>query len=92
MSSESHAKVLVAVKKSKGMLEKIESMLADKQYCADIAQQINATIGLLRSANAALFENHLQTCGVAKIQSGDPAVIAELSQEIMRIWSVTQRS
>ncbi len=44
------------------MLDKIEKMLAEKSYCTDIAQQINATIGLLRSANMVLLESHLQTC------------------------------
>ncbi len=74
------------------MLEKIDRMLEDEAYCADIAQQINATIGLLRSANAALLENHLQTCGVKRIQSGDPEAIAEFSEEVMRVWNVTQRN
>ncbi len=44
------------------MLDKIEKMLIEKSYCADIAQQINATIGLLRNANMVLLESHLQTC------------------------------
>lgn len=74
------------------MLDKIEKMLTENSYCGDIAQQINATIGLLRSANATLLENHLETCGVNKIRSGDPKAISEFSEEIMRIWSVTQRN
>lgn len=74
------------------MIGKIEKMVSEGAYCADIAQQINATIGLLRSANAALLENHLQTCGVTKIQSGDKAAIAEFSVEVMRVWNVTQRN
>lgn len=62
MISEKRDKILLGVKKSRGMLDKIEKMLTEGSYCADIAQQINATIGLLRNANATLLENHLQTC------------------------------
>ena len=74
------------------MIVKIEKMVSEGSYCADIAQQINATIGLLRSANAALLENHLQTCGVSIIQSGDQTAIAEFSVEVMRVWNIAQRN
>ena len=92
MLPERKDKILMGIKKSRGMLDKIEKMLSEWSYCADIAQQINATIGLLRSANTALLENHLQTCGVTKIRSGNPEAISEFSEEVMRVWNVTQRN
>jgi DNA-binding FrmR family transcriptional regulator len=92
MLPERKDKILMGIKKSRGMLDKIDKMLSEWSYCADIAQQINATIGLLRSANTALLENHIQTCGVSRIQSGDPKAIADFSEEVMRVWNVTQRN
>jgi DNA-binding FrmR family transcriptional regulator len=92
MLPERRDKILMSIKKSRWMLDKIEKMLHDGVYCADIAQQINATMWLLKSANMALLENHLQTCWIKKIQSGDPGAIADFSEEIMKVWNLTQRS
>lgn len=92
MVSEKRQKILMGIKKSRWMLDKIEKMLIEKSYCADIAQQINATIGLLRNANMVLLESHLQTCWVSKLGSGNAQEISDFSDEILRIWNVTQRN
>ena len=36
--------LLLSVKKAQGMLSKIAKMIEDELYCADIAQQVSATI------------------------------------------------
>ncbi len=41
-------KLLLAVKKTQGTLTKVSQMIEEDCYCADIGQQINAAIGLLR--------------------------------------------
>lgn len=41
-------KLLLALKKSQGTLTKVTQMIENDCYCGDIAQQINASIGLLR--------------------------------------------
>jgi DNA-binding FrmR family transcriptional regulator len=43
-SSPYHSKALLAIKKSRGMLDKIEKLIQDQAYCADISQQVNAVI------------------------------------------------
>lgn len=37
-------KITTNLKKAQGMITKIQSMIDDQQYCADIATQVNATI------------------------------------------------
>lgn len=49
-------KILSNIKKTRGLMDTIEKMLADDRYCMDVAQQINAALGLLRSANATILE------------------------------------
>lgn len=41
-------KLLLAIKKSQGTLTKVTKMVEDDIYCADIGQQINAAIGMLK--------------------------------------------
>jgi len=54
--------VIIALKKAKSHIETILTMLEKGEYCVDIMQQNLAVIGLLKSAQAKLMENHLHTC------------------------------
>lgn len=56
-------KLYTALKKIRGLTDKIEKMIDDDAYCMDTAQQINATIGLLRGLNKEVLRNHLLCCG-----------------------------
>ena len=51
-----------AVRKSAGMIKKVEKLVEEGAYCVDIVQQVNATIGLLKSINSKLLENHIKCC------------------------------
>jgi DNA-binding FrmR family transcriptional regulator len=56
-------KINLSIKKAIGTLTKVQKMIDDDLYCADIAHQINASMGLLQSANRELLKNHLSCCG-----------------------------
>jgi DNA-binding FrmR family transcriptional regulator len=56
-------KINLSIKKAVGTLTKVQKMIDDDVYCADIAHQINAAMGLLQSANRELLKNHLSCCG-----------------------------
>lgn len=56
-------KLLLAIKKTQGTLAKVSQMIEDDDYCADIGQQVNAALGLLRGVNVDLMKNHLACCG-----------------------------
>ncbi len=56
-------KINLSIKKAMGTLSKVQKMIDDDVYCADIAHQINASMGLLQSANRELLKNHLACCG-----------------------------
>ena len=56
-------KIQLNIKKAMGTLAKVQKMIDDDVYCADVAHQINASMGLLQSANRELLKNHLSCCG-----------------------------
>ena len=64
-------KLLLALKKTQGTLSKVNQMVEEDTYCADVGQQINAAIGLLKSANMELMKNHLMCCGKTALSHKD---------------------
>ena len=56
-------KIQLNIKKAMGTLAKVQKMIDEDVYCADVAHQINASMGLLQSANRELLKNHLSCCG-----------------------------
>lgn len=63
-------RVNLSIKKALGTLAKVQEMIENDVYCADIAHQINASMGLLQSANRELLKNHLACCGTKALTEG----------------------
>ncbi|MEI6222702.1 MAG: metal-sensing transcriptional repressor [bacterium] len=82
--------VTMNIKKASGTLEKVKEMLDKDTYCMDVAQQINAAIGLLRQANNMIVESHLHTCG-HRMASSDPKKKKEFIKEILQVCAVSTR-
>lgn len=66
-------------------------MVEEDRYCLDVAQQLNATLGILRNANATILKNHLQTCGGQKLASRDEKIREEFIEELVRTFDVSSR-
>ena len=88
---EYKTKLLTALKKAKGTLAKIEKMVENEEYCLKTAQMIGAAEGLLRGAKLKMLENHLQTCGVDKLQKGEAEEVAEFAKELVKIMDISSR-
>lgn len=78
-------KSLVALKKARGLLDKIIKMSEDKEYCIDIMQQNLAAIGLLRSAHHSLMEGHLKSCFRNAMQSKNEKIKKQMTDEILKV-------
>jgi len=91
MKLDNKSEILLSIKKATGTIKKIEKMVEDDLYCADIAQQINAAIGLLKSTNNKLFEHHIKCCGKNKLLSKNKQEIDEFVKELVRVWNVSTR-
>ncbi len=54
-----------------GHLKKIEKMLEDDEYCLDIVHQSRAVQSALKKLDLLIIENHLNTCVIDQIKSGE---------------------
>jgi DNA-binding FrmR family transcriptional regulator len=86
-----HTAIATGLKKAKGMLDKVMQLIESDSYCPDIAQQINATIGLLQQANKQLLRKHIICCGKSKLTSKDSGEVTQFVDELMRTRDIATR-
>ena len=91
MKKEHSECLKTAVRKSAGMIKKVEKLVEEGAYCVDIVQQVNATIGLLKSINSKLLENHIKCCWSKKLLSKDPKEVDDFVKELVRTRDVSTR-
>lgn len=84
MQQEVKNQALGKLKKARGMIDKVVSMVEDNRYCIDVVQQSLAAIGFLKSVNKVVLEGHLNTC-FREGMSATKAKQDQLISEIMRI-------
>lgn len=85
------SKVRLNLKKVKGMVALIEKMMDEDRYCVDIAQQVNATIGMLRQTNNHILANHLNTCGGHKLNAKNEQERDQFVKELIQAFTVTSK-
>ena len=66
-------------------------MIEEDVYCADIAHQINASMGLLQSLNRELLKHHLACCGAKAFAGEHGKTKEEFIDELVRTWDVATR-
>lgn len=77
--------ILINLKKSKTLIERIIKMREKDEYCVDIMQQVLATMGLLRSTHQKLMEDHLKTCFKSAFETNDEEEKKEKIEEILTV-------
>lgn len=82
---------LVNLKKAKSLIGKIIEMVEEDKYCIDIMQQNLAVIGLLKSANQTMMENHLHHCFTTAIESNQEERKKEMVEEILTVTKLLNR-
>ena len=85
------AKLLTNLKKTRGLLEAIEKMVVGDRYCMDIAQQLNASLGLMKSAKSLVLESHLNSCAAHKLTSENKEEKEQFVQELMDIFHISHK-
>ena len=91
MKLENKKDILLWLKKSNWIIKKIEFMVEKDEYCAHIAQQVNAAIWLLKSVNNKLLEHHIKCCWAKKLLSKDKKEVDEFVKELVRVRDVSKR-
>jgi len=82
-------KIKLNLKKAQGQLKLLEKMIEEDRYCIDVAQQINAAIGLLKQINVMILENHLQSCGTNKLNSKSVQEKEKFIKELIKTFNLT---
>ncbi len=80
---------MIALKKAKTSLDKVMKMIDEDRYCIDVIQQNLAVIGLLRSANTALLEGHVNCCIKDAARKGGKALDGKMA-ELVRVLRMAQ--
>ncbi len=86
-TSEEKKKALLSIKKAVGINDKVSSMIESDAYCPDVIQQIDAVIGLLKSAKKTLLKGHLDHCLEVKLKEDKNKTIDEL----LKIYSLGEK-
>ena len=68
-----------------GQIRGIRNMVQEERYCVDILTQVSAVQAALNSFNKVLLSNHIKTCVVEEIQSGNMEAVDELCVTIQKV-------
>ncbi len=67
-----HQQSIKTLKNALGQIEAVIKMTEENRYCMDISTQISASIALLKKAQKQILADHLNSCVMDSIQSGNP--------------------
>lgn len=85
------SKVSIAMKKSRSLMDKVMKMLEEDKYCIDVIQQNLAVIGLLRSANMALLEGHINHCVKNAAKEKNSKKLDSMMEELLLVMNTAQK-
>ncbi len=68
-----------------GQLNGVKSMIDENRYCGDVLVQLSAASSAIRSIERIVLQNHLETCVVEEIRSGNDEIIDEAMDLIKRV-------
>ena len=68
-----------------GQLNGIKTMLDDNRYCGEVLTQVAAAESALQSFGYLVLQEHMQTCMVEDIQSGDRETVNEVVELIKKL-------
>jgi CsoR family transcriptional regulator, copper-sensing transcriptional repressor len=82
---ENNKETIIALKKAHSHLGNVIKMAENKEYCVDILQQNLSVIGLLKSANSRILEEHLNSCFQNAMRGTNEKRKKEMINEILVI-------
>ena len=77
-SGELKSGVSRRINRAIGQLNGIKTMIDEDRYCGDILIQLAAVESAVKAISREVMQDHLESCVVDRIQSGDTEVIDEV--------------
>ena len=77
-SNELKSGVSRRINRAIGQLNGIKTMIDEDRYCGDVLIQLAAVESAVKAISREVMQDHLESCVVDRIQSGDTEVIDEV--------------
>ncbi len=77
-SSELKSGVSRRINRAIGQLNGIKTMINEDRYCGDVLIQLAAVESAVKAISREVMQDHLESCVVDRIQSGDTEVVDEV--------------
>ncbi len=84
-SEEEYKALMNRLNRIEGQVRGVKGMLERDVYCVDILIQVSAINSALNSFNKELLGNHIRSCVVEDVRSGNDEVIDELVETIQKL-------
>lgn len=86
MRSDAELKPLIhRLNRIEGQIRGVRNMLQNNAYCPDILTQSGAAVAALQAFNRELLAQHIHTCVVHDIQSGNEQIVDELCNMLQKL-------
>ncbi|MCC8029085.1 MAG: metal-sensing transcriptional repressor [Lachnospiraceae bacterium] len=84
-SAEEYRSLMNRLSRIEGQVRGVKRMLERDAYCVDILIQVSAINSALNSFNKELLGNHIRSCVVENVRSGNDEIIDELVAIIQKL-------
>ena len=84
-SEEEYKSLVHRLNRIEGQIRGIRGMVENEAYCPDILVQSAAVSAAMSSFNRELLSDHIRTCVVRDIQSGNADTVNESITELLKI-------
>lgn len=84
-SAEEYKSLMNRLSRIEGQVRGVKKMVERDAYCVDILTQVSAINSALNSFNKELLGNHIRSCVVENVRSGNDEVIDELVRTIQKL-------
>ncbi len=84
-SPEEYRSLMNRLNRIEGQVRGVKGMLERDAYCVDILIQVSAINSALNSFNKELLGNHIRSCVVENVRSGNDEIIDELVRTIQKL-------
>jgi DNA-binding FrmR family transcriptional regulator len=91
LSEKQKQDVAARLKRINGQVSGVQRMVENDRYCMDIVTQITAIVAALRTVEAIVMENHLNTCVADAMRSENTAEQHEKISEVMDVIGKLRR-
>ena len=78
-------RLTVRLNKIKGQIDAVQKMLEQDVYCTDVLIQVSAAQGAFKSFARELLSNHIKSCVVDEIKTGNDDVVEELLDILQKL-------